>query len=214
MKDPEQSMLLSLEGFARTVDRRRLLRKGLLGAFATMASLAFGSVVWACTASREGARTDDCVEPTAITPFRGDASRMGAQVGPISIGGFGTKARAIEDDFNTRVLYKHFIWKDPSLGSLVRLKGMACSDRRPLRFWYRGGVPMNLPATEQELATTGDLIAELRLGTEARSGENAIGWPGYILYSRPGSWRVMVSVDSVEVGSIIILVREPGASGT
>src|SRR5205814_1762472 len=72
----------------------------------------------------------------------------------------------------------------------VTLRGRRCSDGKALRFWYRAeaGEPPGAGSSSQ-LEQEGDLVAQLHAG-EPPITQPALGYPGYMLFSAPGKWKV------------------------
>ena len=84
----------------------------------------------------------------------------------------------------------------------VTISGARCSDGQPLRFWYAGGPPFALgpsstPVPEQVLAQTGDLTFTISQVSD---------YPGYMLFTTNGSWRVLAQIAGRDVGEIVIAV--------
>jgi hypothetical protein len=83
----------------------------------------------------------------------------------------------------------------------VVLRGWRCSDRLPLRFWYRNAYPpFSGQVADSVLASTGDLGQKVRL-REMRRGR----WQmtGYLMFSSPGTWIVTAYVGSRPVGAVV-----------
>jgi hypothetical protein len=83
----------------------------------------------------------------------------------------------------------------------VVLRGWRCSDRLPLRFWYRNAnLPFSGQVTDSELASTGDLGLKVRLRDMRRQRWQMTG---YLMFSSPGTWIVKAYVGSRGVGSVV-----------
>jgi hypothetical protein len=83
----------------------------------------------------------------------------------------------------------------------VVLRGWRCSDRLPLRFWYRNAnLPFSGQVTDSELASTGDLGLKVRLRDMRRQRWQMTG---YLMFSSPGTWIVKAYVGSRAVGSVV-----------
>lgn len=97
------------------------------------------------------------------------------------------------------------------LRAAITLRGRRCSDGRRLRFWYRGAGDLPVAGPPSELERMGDLVATLAAG-EPPVTVPALGYPGYMLFSGPGSWKVSVRRGRRLLGTAIIrLVSRPGA---
>ena len=81
------------------------------------------------------------------------------------------------------------------------LQGWNCSTGKRLRFWYdRERLPFsNLPATTEQLEQTGALVQTLRADRKA-------GFHGYMLFTKPGRWKVTVRKPGVTLGSVVVAV--------
>jgi hypothetical protein len=87
----------------------------------------------------------------------------------------------------------------------VVLRGWRCSDRRPLRFWYRNAyLPFSGQVSDPVLASTGDLGLEVRL-REMRRHRWAM--TGYLRFSSSGTWTVNAYVGSRAVGAVVFDLR-------
>jgi len=82
-------------------------------------------------------------------------------------------------------------------GSLS-LTGYNCRDGRLLRFWYR--IRGSLPAGTIRAPTEGDRAAVLRFSRQYPD------CPGYMLFTEPGKWDVVVSHGATTIGIIVITV--------
>jgi hypothetical protein len=83
----------------------------------------------------------------------------------------------------------------------VVLRGWRCSDRLPLRFWYRNAYPpFSGGVSDSVLASTGDLAQKVRLRDMRRQRWQMTG---YLMFSSPGTWIVKAYVGSRAVGSVV-----------
>jgi hypothetical protein len=101
---------------------------------------------------------------------------------------------------------KVLIYVQRPLRAPIRLRGRRCSDGRPLRFFYRNAgdlrdLPQAGPAADLE--RVGDRVATLAAG-EPPTVVPALGYPGYMLFSAPGKWKVSVHRGRRLLGSAII----------
>lgn len=87
------------------------------------------------------------------------------------------------------------------LAAPVTLEGWDCASGQRLRFWY--GHPDNpfssLPVSAAQLARTGDLVATLRPSRRT-------GYPGYMLFTHPGRWKVAVFQGNRQSGEVVFQV--------
>jgi hypothetical protein len=87
----------------------------------------------------------------------------------------------------------------------VVLRGWRCSDRLPLRFWYRSAPPpFSGQVADSVLASTGDLAVKVPLRDMRR---HRWQMTGYHLFSSPGTWVVKAYVGSRTVGAIVFDLR-------
>jgi hypothetical protein len=87
----------------------------------------------------------------------------------------------------------------------VVLRGWRCSDRRPLRFWYRNAyLPFSGQVSDSVLASTGDLGLKVRLRDMRR---HRWQMTGYLMFSSPGIWIVKAYVGSRTVGAVVFDLR-------
>jgi hypothetical protein len=134
-----------------------------------------------------------------------------ARAGPVAFRDFhrDEQVAAIADfvpGYPTKVLILPFT----SLQAAVTLQGWRCADGQPLRFWYGGGVPFtSLPASEAVLASTGDLVATLEPQPTPSMG-GRMSYPGYMLFTAPGAWKVVVRRNGSVLGSVVFFVSEQG----
>jgi hypothetical protein len=85
------------------------------------------------------------------------------------------------------------------------LRGWRCSDRLPLRFWYRSAPPpFSGQVADSVLASTGDLAVKVPLRDMRR---HRWQMTGYHLFSSPGTWVVKAYVGSRTVGAIVFDLR-------
>jgi len=87
------------------------------------------------------------------------------------------------------------------LESPLSLQGWRCPDGKPLRFWYREGLPFaEVPVSRKALETTGDLIAPLE------PHDRSIDYTGYMLLTSTGTWDVAVFSNGRAIGHVVIEV--------
>ena len=91
----------------------------------------------------------------------------------------------------------------------VALTGERCSDGQPLRFWLNkgGGSPLSLgpfssPASDEVMASTGDLRAVL---PRIPAGS---GYGGYILFPTSGAYRIEGFAGDRRLGQVTLFVSE------
>jgi hypothetical protein len=152
-----------------------------------------------------------CGNPTRLEEVSPEVA-PGVPAGPIwfIVGGrVGRPAAVMLEPNYPDALYprKVLIFLREPLTAPVTLRGWRCSDGKPLRFWYRGGpvpLPSN-PASAKNMATAGDLVSKLE-ATEPPIVSPTLGYPGYILFSAPGRWIVIVEQDGEAVGSSVFRV--------
>jgi len=147
-----------------------------------------------------------CGRPTRLKHVS-PAVGAGARAGPIWFIPGVTSTRAIiqllprypEELYPTKVLI--FVRRP--------LRGRRCSDGKALRFWYRAddGEPPGAGSSSQ-LEQVGDLVAELQAG-EPPITQPALGYPGYILFSAPGKWKVSAWQNGRLVGTVVFRVVAP-----
>jgi hypothetical protein len=90
---------------------------------------------------------------------------------------------------------KVLLWTARATIGTVMIRGFRCADATPMRFWYRQAA--ELPRTIRP--TTGDTS----YGLSAPAGS---GKPGYILWSKPGDWKLTVWMNGRAVGSFVLCV--------
>lgn len=153
----------------------------------------------------------NCGEPTRIARVSSELAR-GARAGPVWLimGERGETTATIHLTakypsalFPTKVL----VYARTQLEADVRLRGWRCSDRRPLRFWYRAGRPgtprKGFP--EARMRKIGDLVATLEAGHPA-TAYPVIGYTGFFLFSAPGTWTILVEQQYEVVAEVTMRV--------
>jgi hypothetical protein len=87
------------------------------------------------------------------------------------------------------------------LRTRLLLRGWSCSTGKRLRFWYeRDRLPFTrLPATTEQLERTGSLVQVL-------PADRAVGFHGYMLFTRSGKWKITVASPSARLGSVVVAV--------
>ncbi len=151
-----------------------------------------------------------CGEPTALVAYPGLPRSRGALVGPLL---FETvilgEDRAAINSFLPGHPTKVVMQRVRAVNTPLTLEGWECSSGQRLRFWYRECCPFpssSLPVTEEQLASTGDLVATLPPG-ESSTPDRGYAYGGYMLFTKPGKWKVSVSQSGQLLGSIVVLVR-------
>jgi hypothetical protein len=113
---------------------------------------------------------------------------------------------------------------DKPLESPATILGQRCSDGRPLRLWYRDG-PMwqrgGLPFQARDVfdgkrERARDLAARLGPGqgsdtirlnsSSAMPSTTMPGFEGYLLFDRPGNWKIRVEQEGKLVGTVVVAV--------
>jgi hypothetical protein len=87
------------------------------------------------------------------------------------------------------------LWVEKPTSGTVTITGARCADGTPMRFWY--GDKPELPDTVT--ATTGDTSYAF----DAPAGTDR---PGYILWSKPGNWKLTVWKGGRAAGSFVFCV--------
>ena len=118
----------------------------------------------------------------------------------------GPETHAIVGDFQAGLPTKVAISARQPLTTPVTLEGWDCTSGQRLRFWY--GHPDNpfpsLPVSAAQLVPTGDLVATLQ-----PSGRT--GYPGYMLFTHPGRWKVDVFQGQQRSGELVFRVGAAAA---
>ena len=159
-------------------------------------------------------KTQRRTAPACRRPIRlkhvSPAVGAGAQAGPIWFIPGVTSPRAIiqllprypEELYPTKVL----IFMRRPLRAPITLRGRRCSDGKALRFWYRAEAGESPGAgSSSQLEQAGDLVAQLKAG-EPPITQPALGYPGYILFSAPGKWKVSARQGDRLLGSVVFRV--------
>jgi len=114
----------------------------------------------------------------------------------------GQTSHAIVGDFEPGIPTKVGVGVVHPITTAVTMEGWECATGQPLRFWYKECCPFaSLPVAESQLAVTGDLQAVLAPGASQ-------GYPGYMLFTRPGLWKVTVKQGDQILGAVILQVVE------
>jgi hypothetical protein len=155
----------------------------------------------ACAQRRGGAQATGpigCATPSPVDPVA-----RAPVAGPLIFYGYsGKSTHAIVGDFEPGVPTKVGIGVIHTLTAPVTLEGWECATGEGLRFWYKECCPFpSTPVTTTQLASTGDLVAMLKSGA-------AQGYPGYMLFTRPGLWKVSVRQGDQVLGSVVLQVVE------
>lgn len=86
--------------------------------------------------------------------------------------------------------------------TILKLTGWACSDGRPLRFWYHEGIPFSsVPASDQAMASTGDSTASLDFVSQPNSKT------GYLLFIHTELWMVRLVANEQDNWTVGIVVQ-------
>ena len=103
----------------------------------------------------------------------------------------------------------------PPLQADLTLRGFECASGIPLRFWYptRGEPRYPLaelgPASSEELRQAGSVVAVLHRARHAQPTKRngpLTDYRGYILFSQPGMWKVVVRRGTRVLGTAIFRV--------
>jgi len=141
-----------------------------------------------------------------VSPAIGPAARAG----PLWLVTGATGSRAVvelQGDYPTLVYpTKVLIGVQRPLRAPITLRGRRCSDDRRLRFWYHppgSGLPE--ASSPEDLERMGDVVAMLTAG-EPPITVPGLGYPGYMLFSGPGKWKVSARRGGRLLGTAIIRV--------
>ncbi len=176
-------------------------RRGRM-AKATIALVAVALLLLPACAQRprgvQAASPIDCPSPSPVDPTVREPV-----AGPLIFYGYnGATTHAIIGDFAPGVPTKVGLGVTHTLTAPVTLEGWECATGNRLRFWYKECCPFTTtPVTPTQLAATGDLVAVLQ-------ADAAQGYPGYMLFTRPGLWKVSVSQGDYILGSVVFQVVE------
>lgn len=142
------------------------------------------------------------IDPTVRYPTAGPLVFHGAS---------GLQTHAVVNDFLPYEPTKVGISLLHPLAAPVDLRGWDCTTGQPLRFWYHldgnalFATPSQRSVTTAQLASSGDLVATL----PPTSGE---GYPGYMLFTHAGLWKVTVDQGGRTLGAAVFQVidaRDP-----
>jgi hypothetical protein len=151
----------------------------------------------------------NCGVPSPIDP----AVRY-PTAGPLVFhGAAGLQTHAVVNDFLPYEPTKVSISLLHPLAAPVELRGWDCTTGQPLRLWYHLDGSVLFPnltydhrrVTTAQLASSGDLVATL----PPTSGE---GYPGYMLFTHAGRWKVTVAQGGRTLGAAVLQVidaRDP-----
>jgi hypothetical protein len=163
-----------------------------LGAVAAAAAL--GSTAWGSIAQASMA----CGTPTAVVSRTNSGLTNARSLGDLlwfAGGGYG-------EGYPTKTVIAP---KAHGRTRRVVLRGWRCSDRRPLRFWYRNAyLPFSGQVPDTVLASTGDRGLKVPLRDLRRRRE---AMTGYLMFSSPGTWIVKAYVGSRAVGAVVFDLR-------
>lgn len=141
-----------------------------------------------------------CGPPSLLSAEESVESEPAARVGELLFFAFGSGPRAQTayiPGYPTKVL----LHLTEGLESPLSLQGWRCPNGRPLRFWYREGLPFtDVPVSRRALETTGDLIAPLEPYTRS------VDYTGYMLFTSRGTWDVAVLSHGRAIGHVVIEV--------
>ncbi len=96
------------------------------------------------------------------------------------------------------------------LQSSVSLRGWRCSDGKPLRFWYKAGLPFAPIPNAAALEKSGDVLATLE-PSGSRDGV-PVGYTGYLLFTSSGKWNVSVSQQGHPDADVVFDVTTRGSA--
>lgn len=149
-----------------------------------------------------------CGQPSGLVSYAGHQAWLGAVAGPLFFSAFSPgQTTAVLKDFASGYPYKVLVQPMQPLSKTVKLMGWNCSTNKPLRFWYRDGLPFaHVPAGPAEFAVAGDLVATFSPSSGDSSGQPS-GYTGYMLFTQPGQWKVSVEESGTMIGSAVFLVK-------
>jgi hypothetical protein len=165
-----------------------------------VAVVACGAITIAVARPAAGERGAVCRALTRLAPSHRalvGSLRFGFYTDPRSP--LPTRAHSFfEPGYPTKVL----IWRDRRKPARrLELHGFDCETGKSLRFWYRDGDPFaSLPASEEQLETTGDLTQVIPRGVRELHG--------YMLFGRAGKWRVNVWQRRRLLGKLVVQVGD------
>lgn len=88
------------------------------------------------------------------------------------------------------------------LRTTVRVNGFRCADRKPLRFAYRGNIPIGRLFTVRELQTIGD--GEAVFEPIEYCPTKSCGYGGYMLFWERGKYRLEAREGDALVGTLVL----------
>jgi hypothetical protein len=150
-----------------------------------------------------------CGAVSTLSPSLAPGHNPGVVIGPLFFDTFGarTDGAAVISDFTPGYPYKVLIEPTAEISTPVHLEGWKCIDGGRLRFWYHDGNPFSqVPVSERQLASTGDIIANIGPTIASPSGGFA-DYTGYMLFTGTGKWKIDVSRNQVSFGSAVFDVR-------
>ncbi len=131
-----------------------------------------------------------------------------AVAGPLVFYGGLDTTHAIVGDFAPGIPAKVGISALHPITTPLTLEGWDCASGKRLRFWYHPGSPFDsVPVTAAQLAAAGDLTAVL-------PPDDRGFYPGYILFTHPGNWKVEVRQGDQMLGSVVFDVLDPNDRGS
>jgi len=161
--------------------------------------VAAGVTVGALSLAR-GAGTTSCGHGRAL-PERGHDYDL-PRLGPLSL------QAGFRGDFVRGYPYKVGITRHDMSQRTIVVRGSRCADGRPLHFFYRDLRYFPLPKpplTTRQLQRLGDSAARLPW-YQARPGQSALGYSGYMLFWAHGDWKLQVLEGDRVVDQLVIRI--------
>ncbi len=140
-----------------------------------------------------------CGAPTAVRP--GSVVKLGPIAFPgRSMGGH------VEIRLNPGHPTKILLTPVRRLVRTVVIRGIRCSDGKPLRFKYNDQELPAPPLSTRQLETLGTAAGYLRPYPYPLSRGTRIGYAGYMLFTQTGTWKLTATQSGRRVGSLVVLV--------
>jgi hypothetical protein len=113
------------------------------------------------------------------------------KLGPLWLHAFGSSARSARIDFVAGHPTKVLIEGEAGSASTVELRGSNCSSGRPLRFCYAAALSeCGLLGAE---GRSYDPATFERAGTAVQRLDASSGYPGYMLFPKPGLYEIWLT---------------------
>jgi len=155
---------------------------------------AIAGLCWSASGQAASAQRLACGTPTPVVPQTSSGFTNARSLGNL----LWIAGGEYRDGYATKLLIAA---KPRSRTRRVVLRGYRCSDRLPLRFWYRSAYPpFSGQVADSLLASTGDLGLQVRLRAMRRQRWQMTG---YIMFSSPGMWIVKAYVGSRAVAAAV-----------